>query len=56
MNTQEFEISLIRNPLVFGVFSYVDPRGLVAPGVPLFVITDEGQYMTTDDGEFVTTG
>lgn len=53
---REFELGISRNPLVFGVFSYVDPGILIAPGPPQFVITDDDLYVTTDDGEFVTTG
>lgn len=52
----DFEITLVRNPLIFGVFSYIDSRGLITPGEPQFVVTDDELYVTTDDGEFVTTG
>jgi hypothetical protein len=56
MNIRDFEISVVRNPLVYGVFSFVDPHGIIAPGVPEFVTTDDEFYVVTDDGEFVTTG
>lgn len=30
-------------------------QGMIAPGEPKFLITDNGIFITTDDGKFITT-
>jgi hypothetical protein len=40
----------LNNPLIGREFE------MIAPGAPLFVVTDDNLYVITDEGLFVTTG
>jgi hypothetical protein len=56
MTIDDYDISLVRNPLIYGVFTHIEQNFFIAPGPELFVTTDDGFYVITNDGKFVTTG
>lgn len=43
-------------PLIFNPLTGSSNEGLITPGSPQFVVTDDGLYVETDDSQFVITG
>ncbi len=56
MRSLDFPIGVAsNNPLVKSVYNADYDEGVVAPGSPRFLITEDGRYITTEDGRFIVT-
>lgn len=43
------------NPIMNDIYFCHSNRGLIAPGAPRFLITEDGKYLLAENGEYLIT-
>jgi len=54
MNIDNFLFDVVRNPIVYGVFSF-NQAGFIAPGTPEFIIAETDPIIEAEDGQLFIT-
>lgn len=50
-----YQIGIVNNPLTRNPYNEDWKEGVIAPGNPRFLITEDGKYIITEDGRFIVT-
>lgn len=54
-NGNNKRIGPVYSPITNSLFNMDLQEGVIAPGSPKFLITEDEKYITTEDGTFITT-